>query len=47
MTKLETPVFSGEVKDLDWDSESKKIVAVGDGSPMVSIDEGEVSTLYV
>ena len=36
MTKLETPVFSGEVKDLDWDSESKKIVAVGDGSPMVA-----------
>lgn len=35
-TKLETSVFAGEVKDLDWDSESKKIVAVGDGNPMVS-----------
>jgi hypothetical protein len=37
ITKLETPVFAGEIKDLDWDSESKKIVAVGDGSPMVRI----------
>lgn len=36
MTKLETPVFSGEIKDLDWDFESKKICAVGDGSGMVS-----------
>ena len=35
LTKLETPVFNGEIKDLDWDSESKKIVAVGDGSHMV------------
>ena len=34
MTKLELPVFAGEIKDLDWDFESKKIVAVGDGSPL-------------
>jgi hypothetical protein len=33
--KLELPVFSGAIKDLDWDHESKKIVAVGDGSPLV------------
>jgi hypothetical protein len=33
---LETSVFAGEVKDLDWDNESKKIVAVGDGAPMVT-----------
>lgn len=46
MTKLETPVFSGEVKDLDWDSESKKIVAVGDGSPMVGTDTQEVFYMY-
>ena len=30
LTKLETPVFAGAVNDLDWDMESKKIVAVGD-----------------
>lgn len=30
--KIEVPVFAGEIKDLDWDGESKKIVAVGDGS---------------
>ncbi len=35
ITKLECPVFAGEIKDLDWDSESKKIVACGDGSGMV------------
>mmetsp|Transcript_25474 Transcript_25474/g.37581 ORF Transcript_25474/g.37581 Transcript_25474/m.37581 type:complete len:625 (+) Transcript_25474:69-1943(+) len=34
MTKLELPVFAGEIKDLDWDFESKKICAVGDGSPL-------------
>lgn len=32
LTKLETPVFAAPVYDLDWDHESKKIVAVGDGS---------------
>eukprot|EP00981_Chlorochromonas_danica_P014709 scaffold8666_cov169-Ochromonas_danica.AAC.2 len=32
LTKLETAVFSGAVFDLDWDVESKKLVAVGDGS---------------
>jgi hypothetical protein len=36
------PVFAGEVKDLDWDHESKKIVAVGDGSGQVSLG----SSLY-
>lgn len=36
MTKLETAVFSGDVKDLDWDSESKKIIAVGDGAASVN-----------
>lgn len=35
LTKLELPVFSNGIKDLDWDNESKKIVAVGDGSPLV------------
>jgi len=30
--KIEVAVFSGEVKDLDWDFESKRIVAVGNGS---------------
>ena len=32
LTKLETQVFAGAVLDLDWDSESKKIVAAGEGS---------------
>jgi WD40 repeat protein len=32
LTKLEIPVFAGAVYDLDWDNESKKIVASGDGS---------------
>lgn len=35
LTKLETPVFAGPVFDLDWDSESKKIVAVGDNSGLL------------
>lgn len=30
--RLELAVFAGEVYDLDWDFESKKIVAVGEGS---------------
>ena len=29
LTKLETSVFAGAVQDLDWDMESKKIVAAG------------------
>ena len=33
--RLEINVFAGEVYDLDWDMESKKIVAVGDGSERV------------
>ncbi len=32
LTKLETSVFAGSVTDLDWDSESKKLVVVGEGS---------------
>jgi len=32
LLKLETSVFGGPVYDLDWDSESKRIVAVGDSS---------------
>lgn len=32
LTKLETSVFAGPISDLDWDMESKKLVAVGDGS---------------
>ncbi len=27
--KVEVPVFSGKIIDLDWDPESKRIVAVG------------------
>lgn len=34
LTKLETFPFAGEVKDLDWDGESKKILAVGEGNPL-------------
>lgn len=30
-SKLETQILGGAVKDLDWDSESKKIVIAGDG----------------
>lgn len=36
LTKLESAVFSGAVYDLDWDCESKKIVAVGEGSGMLA-----------
>lgn len=32
LTKLDISVFAGPVFDLDWDTESKKIVAAGDGS---------------
>ena len=31
--KVEVPAIMGAVKELDWDSESKRIVAVGDGKP--------------
>lgn len=34
LTKLETSVFAGSISDLQWDGESKKIVAVGDGAEM-------------
>jgi WD40 repeat protein len=34
LTKLETFPFAGEVKDIDWDGESKKILAVGEGNPL-------------
>ncbi|KAJ8323194.1 WD40 repeat-like protein [Batrachochytrium dendrobatidis] len=29
--KIETKVFSGRINDLDWDFESKRIIAVGEG----------------
>lgn len=29
--KLEKKVISGRINDLTWDSESKRIIAVGDG----------------
>lgn len=32
---LQTQVFAGEVKDLEWDSESKRIVAVGESQGTV------------
>jgi WD40 repeat protein len=32
--KVEVPVFSGKIIDLDWDPESKRIVAVGDGKTL-------------
>ena len=36
LTKLETQIFAGAVLDLDWDAESKKIVAAGEaGAGMV------------
>jgi WD40 repeat protein len=35
LTKLETPVFNGCIYDLDWDNESKKLVAAGDGSGLL------------
>ncbi|ETV69720.1 hypothetical protein H257_14574 [Aphanomyces astaci] len=34
--KVEVPVFAGEVKDLQWDPDSKRIVAVGDGRTVSS-----------
>ncbi|KAF0700925.1 Aste57867_8573 [Aphanomyces stellatus] len=34
--KVEVPVFAGEVKDLAWDPESKRIAAVGDGRNTMS-----------
>ncbi|KDO24555.1 hypothetical protein SPRG_10370 [Saprolegnia parasitica CBS 223.65] len=34
--KVEVPVFAGEVKDLSWDPESKRIVAVGDGRTLLA-----------
>ena len=45
LTKLETFPFAGEVKDLDWDGESKKILAVGEGNPLVSCNS-IVSIVY-
>lgn len=37
LTKLETQVFAGAVNDIDWDMESKKIVAVGENGNGLSI----------
>lgn len=34
--KIEVPVFAGEIKDIAWDPESKRIVAVGDGRAMMA-----------
>ena len=34
--KLETPVFNGPIRDIDWDFESKKIVAVGEGGMLMA-----------
>ncbi|KAK1931290.1 stress protein [Phytophthora citrophthora] len=34
--KLEIPVFAGEIKDLSWDPDSKRIVAVGDGRGLMA-----------
>lgn len=31
LVKTETKVFSGKVADIGWDSESKRIIAVGEG----------------
>lgn len=36
LTKMESQVLGGGITDLDWDSESKKIVAVGDGSGIIA-----------
>lgn len=36
LCKLETMVFNGPVLDVDWDFESKKIVAVGEGAGMMA-----------
>lgn len=36
LTKLEHPAFSGAVRDIDWDGESKKVVLVGEGSGLMS-----------
>ena len=40
--RLEISVFAGEVYDLDWDMESKKIVAVGDGSERVRYNKYQI-----
>lgn len=34
--KIEVPVFAGEIKDIAWDPESKRIVAVGDGRALMA-----------
>ncbi|TMW55592.1 hypothetical protein Poli38472_010474 [Pythium oligandrum] len=34
--KIEVPVFAGEIKDLSWDAESKRVVAVGDGRSLMA-----------
>lgn len=36
LLKLETSVFNGPVLDVDWDMESKKIVAVGEGTEIMA-----------
>ncbi|DAZ99084.1 TPA: hypothetical protein N0F65_008389 [Lagenidium giganteum] len=34
--KIEVPVFAGEIKDLSWDPDSKRIIAVGDGRALMA-----------
>lgn len=34
--KIQIAVFAGEIKDLEWDPESKRIIAVGQGSEMMA-----------
>jgi WD40 repeat protein len=34
--KIEVPVFAGEIKDLSWDPDSRRIVAVGDGRALMA-----------
>jgi WD40 repeat protein len=34
--KIEVPVFAGEIKDIAWDPDSKRIIAVGDGRSLMA-----------
>ena len=36
LLKVEVQVFAGAIKDVQWDGESKRIVAVGDGKGILS-----------
>ncbi len=37
LVKTETKVFSGRVSDIAWDSESKRLIAVGEGKDKLSL----------